>query len=261
MSKNQHKCRSKSGIAVILCCYFFVSSMVSAAPVQYQFAVTGLTETRVVPDEYGSTVCPMSCAPATAEQMLFSPTDSITGSFFYDPDAPVNVVDPNQNLSLGNQPPFTNFSGSIAGYSFTVNGGFYSFSNDALEDGTTGDPNGQDVLIGPVDLFNSLDLTGFNISDNTDDFVLDSIYMIFREGETGSDFFDTAWPDTLPPTGADIVTMSLTFRQTNVLYEDDAQIQTVLGVMSLNVVPIPASIWLFATALGMLGWVKRRKTK
>jgi hypothetical protein len=261
VSEKRHQCRAKAGIAAILWGSFFVSPMVLAAPIQYQFTVTSLTEIRGVPDHEGIVSCPENCTLATTEQMLFSPTDSITGSFFYDPDAPANnLLDPNQVTGVTTQPPIANISGSIAGYSFTVNGGFYFFSNDALEDGTTGDPNGQDVLVGPIDLFNSLDLTGFNISDNTDDFVLDGVLMYFREGETGSDFFDTTWPDTLPPAGADVVEMRLRFIQTNALNASDAQTQEVIGVMSLNAVPIPASIWLFATALGMLGWMKRRKT-
>jgi hypothetical protein len=42
-------------------------------------------------------------------------------------------------------------------------------------------------------------------------------------------------------------------------YADNSS-SSVNGLMSVSVVPIPAAVWLFGSALGGLGWMRRRKT-
>jgi len=87
--------------------------------------------------------------------------------------------------------------------------------------------------------------------------------IVFAEGETGHDFFpdsalsdplgasSAALPTTLPPDGADFSLFALYFDNAT----NDAQ-YSITGQLSL--VPVPPALWLFASALGLLGWRRRK---
>ncbi len=226
-----------------------------AAPVQYSFTVTDLEERREDP-------LTGELVSATSEQQMFEGVTSFSGTFWYDPDTPQGALGFTCDPSSAVNPPeqcdlylntITNLQGSVGGNVFGIaNSGLDVMEKNGGPDGTS-------------DAFINLSLSfgaflqvvndTFQVSDGVDTFEFYEFFTLFSSTENGGSFYDPdKLPGQLPPPGSDVARMQLYFQDTV-----NGIDHSLGGNLTVQVIPVPAAVWLFASGLAGLGWIRRKQ--
>jgi hypothetical protein len=231
----------------VVCSVFFAATDIHASVITYTFE----TSTLLLERRDGVVV--------SAEEQLFTSADTISASLDYDNAAAPSSFQPVtwgtyyqnvQNISAAVGGTFSTGSIYPSGWTFVSNDGFTPGGSteqyDAIWVQTSLNPVSPPVTGSP------------QLSDSTGElFVLREIRFFWLENQIGIDFFsDEALPATLPGFADGPGGIALIFKPV-----DPGSIVNVHVVVApitvISGVPIPAAIWLFASGLAWLGWVKR----
>ena len=219
---------------------YLVQAQAHAAQISYTFSSTTVIEIR-------------NGADATADQRLFTSSDSITGTFVYD-NAAAGVNDTFGTLYDN----ITSLNVTVDGFDVTDPSGTTLVSNDRWPPASGG-------LVDAI-LIQSCrcllpDPGSPQIADGTNEiFTLHDVRFYWGENVSGIDFLsDEFLPSSLPPSPFSLEqsVVALTFVTLNgSTIVDRHAVQARFS--SMAVVPIPATIWAFGSALGLLGWIRRK---
>lgn len=221
-----------------------------AAPITYEFTTSGVgLETR-------------NFMMASPDQRLYAETSIISGQFVYDGGASEVEGFP------GVYPALPSLQGDADGDVFSYTLGIAVVQDDAPFPSGCGDPPAvpcqgiQDRVI-LTNLAEMGDFLGYTKTDGQlTQFELTNV-AIFWVDTDGSAIDALALPATLPPEAfcpgsiQPCGRIRLDFAEVG----NPDNIHAVFSAdFSLTVVPAPAAAWLFGSALGLLGWLRRRRS-
>lgn len=245
----------------IFALFLFASGGAVAAPVQYQFSVGNLEEFRV--NEVALNT--YETVAATPEQQLFADVGSFSGTFWYDAEAAaVTFCSVTSSVGSCYLNTITDLQGTLGGNSFSVaNSGLDIYGSDTEVPGS------------PIDYFRILALgspspfpqeitQSIVVSDGQDEFEFFEFEALFTNSSAGEPFYEPGGlPARLIPEGADVAWLQMNFRKPETDTSNPAGNvfgdHQVRGTLTVQVVPVPAAVWLFGSALAGLGWVSRRR--
>jgi hypothetical protein len=231
---------NKLFLACLVC--LTCSGFVNAASITYSISTDAVTETR-------------NGVAAVGGEHMFLATDTLQTIFTYS-DSAVGIESGNHVGTLYFN--ITDFTVSTNGFGHADSLGSTLVSNDRWPFGVV-EP--VDALAMNAHLPPSLP-TGYPQYADGDGtvFTLRDMRLFWGEKFSGFDFLsDESLPSLLPVPGSGNGGVALVFAT----YESDGTTvkdeHVVLGVMnSVSVIPVPATVWLFMSALGMLAAVRRQ---
>jgi hypothetical protein len=217
-------------------------SSANAASITYLFNTDSVTEQRNGVD-------------ATAEQHMFSSSDTIFAQFTYSDSGPVVSGYPYGTLYQN----ISDFFIDLNGFQHLDTVGYTFVSNDNWPFG----------VIDPVDAFGMhsnptpFEPAGYpELADGFGEvFVLRDMRLFWGERFSGTDFLsDESLPSSLPVPGSGTGGVALSFAT----FDAGGSVideHVVIGIINtISVIPIPAAVWLFGSALAGLGWIRRKQT-
>jgi hypothetical protein len=192
---------------------------------------------------------------ATTGERMFQSGDTMSAVFTYSDDGGPGIETPNHVGTLYSN--ITDFTVTANGFEFTDASGFTTVSNDRWPFGVV-DP--VDALGMNAHLPPTIPVGYPQYADNDGEvFTLRDMRLFWGERFSETDFLnDEQLPATLPVPGSGNGVVALVFAT----YDTDGTTildeHVVLGAITgMSVIPLPAALWLFASALGVLG-LKRR---
>jgi PEP-CTERM motif len=248
--------RSNLALAIAASAAMF-GGVANAAPVTYSFS-TGATA-------FGGSSVP---GGAFVSPSLFN--GGASGTFVYDSEALVAQINPDGSAAYRGFSPqsdtgfvssLTDLSGTVAGRAFSDVSGSTQVGNDNFLFAGPGLPPGDvfQLLFDPaLTQTNLRNFTGFDI----DGFTLFRVRMLWAEGQsvpgTIPDFLNNQDLLAAPPTFAG--RMGLDFHQTGNTSVTSFVLFDNLQVQAATPVPAPETYALLLAGLGLLGFVRRRKS-
>jgi hypothetical protein len=190
---------------------------------------------------FGANVRYIFSATITLDEsgLFYSGGEPIDGFFDYDSSV-TNVVSPSPTVYFA----FFNLSGTVDGNPFSD-----PFGPVAVWDNSLG-PGFDAVSLSAEGT--TKNLSGFQLTSGSTTYNLEGIFIRW----IGSGFVDgETLPATLPPTSGGDVQLAFVNEADS---GDRFNVNSSLD--SLATVPIPATVWLFGSAVGLLGWLRRRAT-
>jgi hypothetical protein len=136
--------------------------------------------------------------------------------------------------------------------------GFYDWTSLTFTVGTysgsaTGEIYIEDDYLSGRDMYNLIALS----LSAPDVLGLTPGYMSFdMRDNTGTVFSDDSLPLS-PPDLGDFNSISMSLKFNNFDFSANGDVELTLN--SITAVPVPAAVWLFGSALGLLGWMRRRQ--
>lgn len=189
----------------------------------------------------------------TPDQRLFSDGDIISGTFVYDTDVSPGTV----TADLVRYPAIRDFTGSIDGNLFSDTPGQVSVYNETFP---TSLPADALLLAVNHPEVPSQNFSGFQLVNNGTTFAMVGMAIAWIEFITvlpGDFLVDFSLP-RLPPVPLE----SSLGGEVQMVFEDilDANNthRVYANLQSMTAVPLPSAIWLLGSALGLLGWIRRK---